>query len=397
MAGESVNGWDSRILAASEATFGTTPNPAASQALETINCNLGPVGEVGRTRPKQDRNVGRGHTNEFVEGRVDPIALEVVASVKSRADADDSPKELPLYRAAGLLQTINGGTNNIFTTPADPIGDTLAFAGLSLFRGFGPAIYRYEAEQLRGGVIRSLEWSGGDKEWMVKASGVGIGKYALGSVASVTLADGVGTTLTLTAEQSYGIGPGYYQIENEIILVQGTQANIGDTARTIARAQLSSSGAAHSAKPMYPYMPSLTYVGSPISEANCTFTLDSVAMRALSAVVTLETGMDLLPGETGSKHIQGPKSGRYKWSVAIKSVLHREEAAWMGKVTKRKSMALSLVFGTGAGAVGTFSFPQGELRPFVVPDTNNDVAVVDLAFEPRDSSTGNDAGALTLT
>jgi hypothetical protein len=351
---------------------------------------------VGRTRPKQDRNIGRGHTNEFVEGRVEPIPFEILTSVKSRADADDSPKELALYRGAGLLQTINSSTNNTFTTPADPVGLSTAFAGLSIRRAFGPATYRYEAEQLRGGVVRQLEFSGGDKELMLKASGVCVGKYTLGEVSSVTLATDIGTSLSLTAEQSYRVGAGYYQIESEVIEVTTTEA-MGATTRTIERAQLSTSGAAHSGQVMYPYMPTPTYTGSPISEANCTFTLDSVAMRALSAVVTFDSGGDLLPGETGSKRIQGVKFGRYKWSVSIKSVLHREEVSWVGKAVTRKSVALTLVFGTGAGSIVTFSFPQCEIRPFVVPDTANDVAIVDLVIEPRDSSSGNDACTVTLT
>lgn len=396
MANEAVGGWDSRVLVASEATFGTSPDPAATQAIEQLSTPIGPAAEVGRTRPQQDRNVGRGHTSKFVEGRVEPIPFEIVTSVKSRADADDSPKELALYRAAGLLQTINSSTNNVFTTPADPINGG-AFAGLSVRRAFGPAIYRWEAEQLRGGVIRSLEFSGGDKELMLKASGAAIGKYALGEVASISLADGSGTDLTLTANESYRIGPGYYQVEDEIIEVVGAISLMGATTRTIERAQLSSSGAAHASKPLWPYMPANTYVGSPISEASCVFTLDSVAMRALSAVVSFDSGMDLLPGETGSKYIQGPKSLRYKWSVSLKSVLHREEVMWVGKAVTRKAVALTLVFGTGAGGIVTFSFPQCEIRPFVVPDTANDVSIVDLTIEPRDSSSGNDAASFTLT
>jgi hypothetical protein len=400
MAAEPVNGWDSRVIAASETAFGTTPSPSASDAIEAISCSTGASGEVGRTRPKQDRNVGRGHTNAFVEGRVDPIAIELSTSVKSRSAVDTAAKEVALYKAAGLSQTLNGSTNATYALQADPIasaGGAASYPGLSLFRGLGPAAARYQAEQVRGGVIRQLVWDGGDKELMLKASGVGIGKYNLGEVDSITLANGVGTSLSLTAEQSYRIGPGYYQVESEVILVQGGQTDVGATTRTIARAQLATSGAAHAAKQMYPYMTSLTYVGSPISEANCTFTLDSVAMRALSATVTFDTGMDLLPGETGSKNAQGVKAGRYKLGVAIKSVLHREETAWLGKVTARKSVALSLVFGTGTGGIATFSFPQCEIRPIVVPDTANDVSIVNISVEPRDSSSGNDAFSLVLT
>jgi hypothetical protein len=393
---EPVNSWDMRVLAASESAFGTTPAMAASQLLECINLNTGPL-EVGRTRPKQDRSLGRGHTQAFVEGRVDPIPFDILTSVKSRADADDSPKELALYRAAGLLQTINSGTNNVFTFPQDPIGSA-AFASLSLLRRFGPDSYAYQAEQLRGGVIRNLEFTGGDKELMLRAQGVAIGKYSLGYVASITLADGSGTTLTLSEEDSRKIGPGYYKVESEVILVEGTNANIGDTSRTIARAQLGTTGAAHSAVPMVPHFPgSLSPSGTPRSEANCTVTVDSVATRALSFALAIETGMDLLPGETGSKYIQGVKSTRFKVGGNVRINYLKECTQWAGKATTRKSVAISIVCGTGTGGIITFTLPQVELRPFPVPDTPNDIAVVDIPFEAFDSSSLNDEMSFTLT
>lgn len=395
MSGEPISSWDMRVLAGSESALGTPPAMTSAQALECINLNTGPL-EVGRTRPKQDRNIGRGHTNAFVEGRVDPIAFDLLTSWKTRADADDSPKEFALLKAAGLKQTVNSGTSNVFTFPADPIGSG-DFASLALLRGFGPDSYRYEAEQLRGGVVRSLEFSGGDKELMLKAAGVAVGKYSLGYVASVTLADGSGTTLTLSATDSYKVGPGYYKIEDEVIYVDATTL-IGATSRTIARAQLGTTGAAHSAVPMVPHMPaSLTYVGSPISEVLTTVTIDSIATRALAFSLSIETGMDLLAGETGSKYIQGVKSTRFKVSGSVKMNYLKEYTQWAGKATARKSVAITLVCGTVAGGIVTFSLPQCELRPFAVPDTANDIAVVDVPFEAFDSSSGNDEMSITLT
>lgn len=397
MASEPINAWDSRVLAMTEATFGTTPSMTSAMALECISCSLGPAAELGRTRPKQDRNIGRGHTNGYVTGRIEPIPFEVVCSWKSRADADDSPKELAFLKAAGMRQVINSSTSQVFTMRADPIGIS-DFSGISLLRGFGPDSYRYEAEQLRGGVVRAIEFSGGDKELMSKFSGVGIGKYAMGYVASISLVDGSGTSLTLSETDSRKIGPGYYLVESEVILVEGTVAAMGDTTRTIARAQLSTSGVAHSGVPMVPHMPSsLTYVGSPISEANCSVTIDSIATRSLAFNINIETGMDLLAGETGSAYIQGVKSLRNKVSGSVKLHLLKEQTQLIGKAADRKSVAISIVCGTGAGGIVTFSLAQAELRPFIVPDTANDVAIVDVPFEAFDSSSGNDQLTLTLT
>jgi len=194
------------------------------------------------------------------------------------------------------------------------------------------------------------------------------------------------------------VGPGYYKVESEVILVEGTNANIGDTSRTIARARLGTTGAAHSAVPMVPHFPgSLSPSGTPRSEANCTVTIDGVATRALSFALAIETGMDLLPGETGSKYIQGVKSTRFKVSGNVRINYLKECTQWAGKATTRKSVAISIVCGTGTGGIITFTLPQVELRPFPVPDTPNDIAVVDIPFEAFDSSSGNDEMQFVLT
>jgi hypothetical protein len=397
MAGEPINAWDMRVLAGSEASLGTVPALAAAQYLECINLSLGPAAELGRTRPKQDRNLGRGWTKDFVTGRVEAIAFDMMMSVKSRSAVDADSKELALMKAGGLLQTVSAGVSETYTMPADPIG-AASFASVSLLRGFGPDLYRYEAEQLRGGVVRAIEYSGGDKELMAKFSGVGIGKYALGYVASITLADGSGTTLTLSETDSRKIGPGFYKVESEVIQVTGTNANQGDTSRSILRAQLGTTGAAHAAKPMVPHMPSgLSATGSPISEANCTVTIDSIAHRALSFSLHIDTGMDLLPGETGSAYVQGVKCTRSKVTGSVKMNLLKEYTADIGKAVNRKSVPISIVCGTGTGGIVTFTLAQSELRPFVVPDTANDVAVVEVPFESFDSSSGNDQLSIVKT
>ena len=80
-----VNAWDMKLAAVSETTFGTTPTPADVAAvkarfLECVNANLGGAAQVGVVRSKQDRGIGRGHTDAFVEGRVEPIDFSVALS-----------------------------------------------------------------------------------------------------------------------------------------------------------------------------------------------------------------------------------------------------------------------------------------------------------------------------
>lgn len=395
MAGESVNGWDAAVLAVSEATFGTTPVPASSQSLEFITCDTGQM-EVGDVRGKKDRSAGRGMQSGFVEGRVKPIAWSLEASVKSRAAVATVPQETALYRAAGLTETVNGGSNVTYTTPAAPIQTANSFAGVSLYRVLGKAPYVYEAEQLRGGVVKSLEWTGGDKELMLKCAGEAIGKYHLGYSASVTMLIGDGIITFASVEEGYRFGLGWYQCQSEIMLI--TAMNYATGVATVSRAQISTAAAAHTTQPLVPYIPTLTYAGSPISEgATVSVVVDGVTFRALSFGITLTTGMDMLPGESGSKYVQAPKAVRYDAKAQVKLVLAREQVSLLGKAKARNTCAVTIVqSNAAAGGVATFSLPYTEIMPFKVPDTANDVAIVDVAVRVRDNS-GNDAFSLVLT
>lgn len=404
MSANPVNSWDMLVLAATETTLGTTPTPAntaayAALALEAINCSLGPA-EAGVVRAKQDRNVGRGMQSGFVEGRVQPLEWSLDTSLKTRAAVDTNPQALALFKAAGLKVVVNAGTNVTMTPSPQPIeaGD---FAGVSLTRLLGSGLAVYEAEVLRGCVARALRLEGGGGELLAKFSGAGIGKTTasgqagvLGRIDSITLANGSGTSLTITAEESYRLGLGYYLCESEVIQV--TACTPGSTSATIVRGALGTTGAAHTAQPLVPYRPTPSFTGAPIAEPVSTVTLGGVAARCRSWSVDIATGMDLLEPETGSRYSQGAKYTRFEAKVKLQLVLSGDQVSLMGKAQARPTVALILAQGTGAGGIVTFNAPYCEVVSFVAPDTNNDVAIVDVELRCRDNS-GNDMFSLVLT
>ncbi len=392
----SVLAWDMAALVAGEASFGTITDPAASQAFECMSFKTGVGVAVGEVRGKKDRNVGRNMQSGFVEGRVKPIAWNIEASVKSRAANDTVPRESALYRGGGLTQTVNGGASVVYTLPAAPIETANSFASVSLQRLFGKSPYVYEAEQLRGGIVKALSWNGGDSELMLKASGEAADKYLQGYSASVSMLIGDVTLTFADAEEGRRFGLGYYQVESEIIKIT---ARPSTTTATISRAQLSTAAAAHAAVPMRPYIPTLTYAGSPIAEGGTvTCTLDGVAPRVLSFGIDLTTGLDSAPGESGSKYIQRAVVKRNDIKVKLKLALSQDiGVSMLGKARDRNTCALTLVQSTGAaGGIITFSLPYTEVMPFEVPDTQNDEAIVDVSLRVRDNS-GNDAFTLTYT
>lgn len=396
-----VNAWDMKLAAVSEATFGTTPTPADAAAfkarfLECINADLGPAAQVGVVRPKQDRGIGRGMQDGFVEGRVEPIEWNVMLSVKSRTANDTAPLELALLKAGGL-NCQDAGSTYTLTPSMTPI-ESGHFAGLSLQRWLGSGSAAYQSEILRGAVARSLKWEGGDKELTLTATGVGVAKRSLGMVTA-TFADGSTTTMTLSStEDSYRIDLGYYLIESEVVLV--TAYTAGSTTATATRAQLGTSGAAHTSADAFPYIPALTsaFSGSPISEVTSSVALAGVNdVRCINWAFEVQTGMDLLPGETGSQTIRGALSKRYDATVSLRLVLSQQQLTMIGRARSRPSVACTISQGSGTGGVFTFAAPQGEIVNFKVPDTANDVAIVDVQLRLRDSAAGNDMFTITGT
>ncbi len=384
-----VRQWDARALAALESAFGTAVDPAAAQYLELYDVNMGPQ-STGVIRPKADRGLGRGAQNDWVEGRKQLVPFSVGTSVKGRAAVDSVPSEDVLYQAAGLLRTVNAATNVVYSMQG---AFTIQGMTLDVVRGTGSAAQM--AERGYGGIIESLTWKGGDSELKLTASGKFVDKETRGKLDSITLASGVVTTLTITAEESYRLGLGYYLCESEIIKV--TAVTPGSTSATIARAQLASAGVAHTAQPLVPYLPTVSNpAGRPIPESTSTFTCDGVAMRVTGWEIGLSTGLAHLPGETGSSRVQGAKAMRYDLTVKAKGVLYEDYVSILGRAPARRLCALSIVQGTGTGKVATFSLPYTEAVAVPVADSRDDIALVDLSWRVRDNS-GNDAMTLTLT
>ncbi len=379
-----VRGWNEYALLATESTFGTGLLPAIGQGLEVISADMGPS-EVGDTRPKKDKTLGRDMTLAFVEGRVKPIPFSIETSIKSRASAGTIMKEAVLLKAAGLTGTL--GASDVYSISSAP-----TLTSLSFLRTAGSGTNANLGEWGQGGIIKNLAFALGDKELTLKASGAFAKKTTLGAIDSVSCLIGA-TTLVVTAEECYRIGLGYYQIENEVVLVT---ANDYATTLTITRAQASTSAAAHTSVPMNPYIPAPTLAGSPISEVNAVCTIDAIATRCTKFSIDIDTGMDHLPGETGSKYVQGSKVTRIGIKAQAELVLTTQFVALLQKAQQRKAVALSIVCGTTAGGIFTFSMPYTEVMPFATPMPGNDDVFVTVPFRVRGSA-GNDSFTLTAT
>lgn len=395
-----LNGWDRRLRLVSEATFGTTPAPAnvaayAAQMVSVVTVDTGPA-ESGVIRPKQDRGQGRAMQDGWVEGRVEPIPFSIQTSLKSRAAVDTVPQEDPLFAAAGLKRTVNASTSVVYGPSATPV-ETGDFKGLSLERFLGSGDAEIVRELLRGGIVREIVIEGGDKEVRITVSGVAIGKQVAGGVDSITLANGSGTTLATSADEAYQLAPGYYICESEIIQV--TAVDLTGSAHTIARGALGSTGAAHSAKPLKPYIPTgISYTGSPISEALTTgVTLDGNPLRVVSWRIAITTGMDAIPGETGSKYSQGAYEKRTDIVYTLNCMPKGNDVRLANKSTQRKTVAVSITQGTAAGGVFTAASSYCEVVTPSFSEGENAASESTITLRARDNGTGNNSFSITLT
>lgn len=375
-----VFGWDERLLAVLESTFNTTPNPASTQYVQVYDTDMGPL-EQQDTRYIHDKTQGRGISAQVVSGQVKPMAWKTKTSVKTRAAVDAVPTEDAFYQAGGLVQTVNTGTSVAYSFSSLP-----SLKSLSIYRALGAT--PYEAQQGYGGCVEELGWSFGDHELTLDVGGKFAGKNFLGQ-ASATVANGTNTSVTVdNAGDEYKLSPGWYAWESEIIQITAVQYGSGTF--TCVRATLSSSGAAHTAKNLSPYLPVIsqpTY--TPISEANVTVTIDSVATRCIKGSLKLKTGISHLPHESGNKRVQGIKAVRYSITGDVELVLTDDTQRLEGKMSQTKLCAVTIVCGTGAGNIVTFSLPYCILKPFAVPSPSNDISIIKLALMPRDNA-GND-------
>lgn len=394
-----VPGFNTVLTAADETTLGTPVAPAdvatfAAQAISTISCDLGDA-QSPVTRPKQDRGPSRDMQDGFVAGRYPPVPWSIQASLKSRADADDAPRELALWKAAGFGRTVNASTSYVLAPTNTPVESAdLVTQTFRRFLGRSPG--EMEMEMLTGCFADTVKIEGGDKEVMLSFSGVGQKKYTGTAVASITLADGSGTTITVTAAESYAFTEGYYIVESEVVLVGAV--TYGGTTINITRAQLGTTGAAHSAKPIYPYIPSgIVYGGSPISEAlTTTATLFGITVPVLKWAVDIKTGLEASPGETGSAYFQKVVTKRTDVQASFDLLLKGDDVRLFNRARERTANAVTLVQGTTAGGIITIGLPTTELVAPAAKDNANDSVTVSCSLRVRGAA-GATPSALSIT
>lgn len=396
-----VPGFNPVFTAADEVTLGTPVAPAnvaafAAQAISTIRCELGDS-QSPETRAKQDRGLSRDMQDGFVAGRFAPVPWNVMTSLKSRSAADAVPAEVALWKAAGIGRTVNAATSFALAPTNTPV-ESADFVAQTLKRIVGRSPGEMEYEMLTGCFADTVKLEGGDKEVMATFSGFGQKKNTGTSLAPVTMASGVSTTITVTAAESYAFAFGYYIIESEIVLV--SEVTYGGTTINVTRAQLGTTGVAHTAQPIYPYIPTgITYAGNPISEAlTTTAMLFGITVPVLKWGVIVKTGLSASPGETGSAYFQKVVTRRLDVEANFDLLLKGDDVRLFNRARERTANAVTLIQGTTAGGIITIGLPYTELVAPAAKDSANDSITVSCSLRVRGNAGATpNSFSITLT
>lgn len=390
-----LNGWDRASYAWPNGSEPSSVANYSAAGLAFITMDTGPAGILGVIRDLPDRAIGRSMRSGWIEGRFAPVPFNLVACVKQRSAVDAAPIEQVLLKAAGLTVTVNAGVSVTLGYNSAPI-DAGTFVPADVQRILGSSPAAVEMELLRKCCVKTLTIEGGDKELRYTFAGEALSKETQGTIETLTVADGVTTTINLgSASAARAVGLGWYQCESEIIKV--TAINTGTGALTVLRAQLGTTGAAHSAKPAYPLRAAPTYATTPIAESlttNCE--IAGVPVRVTSWKFTLQTGIEPLPGETGSKFSQGFLSRRVDPTLEVAIIAKGEDLKLIQQAALRDLVTAKVEQGTSVGGKFSLLCSYCEIDMPTFSEPENGPSEVALSFRIRENS-GNDMFAITLT
>lgn len=389
-----VNGWDRASYAWANGSEPASTAAFSAAGLALITMDTGPAAALGAIRDMPDRAAGRSMRSNWIEGRVAPIPFSVVAAVKQRSAIDASPVELALLKACGFTVTTNASTSVVLGYNSAPI-DGGSFVAADLARIIGSSPAASEAEVLRKCCVRTLTIEGGDKELRYTFAGEALSKESRATIETLTV-DGSSTTISLgSAAAARAAGVGYYICESEIFKVTAVNYATGDL--TVVRGALSSSAAAHSSKPAYPYRAVPTYATTPIAESLTTnVEIAGVAMRATSWRAVIQTGMEALPGETGSKFSQGFLSRRVDPTIEVAVIAKGDDLKLIQRAAQRDTVTVKLEQGTVAGGRFSLLASYCELDMPTLTEPENGPSEFALTFRLREN-TGNDMLSIVLT
>jgi hypothetical protein len=198
----------------------------------------------------------------------------------------------------------------------------------------------------------------------------------------------------------------YFQVNSVVAILKadgtldsnaGVGYQVNDVNTTLHRLLLDAVVvAAYAGRPIVPFTPAKTTVGTPVTGIVGTLTIGGAAYRVISASITLNNGTKALNDEFGydgvSDYLMGPRriTGTLQFRMYEDSVALYPDA----KAFERAALVLTSGSLTAGGSRVVLSCPNIELTPFNIDAPESEEVVVDASFMALASVAENE---MTLT
>jgi hypothetical protein len=294
-----------------------------------------------------------------------------------------------IFKAAFGTETVNAATSVVYTL-AKEFERTF-----TMHRGIGrAAASSIFSEMARGCVVDKLSFAlSSQDEAQVTASGFAADVLRAGT--SLTVGTDTGTSFAVTSGEGHNFDAGTYIDIGSAAGVLISAVNTGTDTLTVASHSVQSSGSIVSPSACNT---SETYVSTsaPISGILGSCTYDGGALEIISANVDLVNAAKPHNDKYGANKNTSFHLGNRMVTGSINMRLHEDNFLTVAKTRRSSTIALTLVAGTTAGSIATFSLPTVVVDYSMVPSVAADDIIVSLPFIAYGSS-GEDELSLTFT
>lgn len=291
-----------------------------------------------------------------------------------------------ILKAAFGTQTLTGGVSAAYTLAKEYQNS------FTLWRAFGnSATYALLSEMATGCVVQKLAFNlSSTDEAMISASGFAADVIRAGTSLSTTNA--TSTTLGVTTGDGSKFDAGcYVDVDADAGLL--VSAVSGDNLTVPSTAMATNDAVVPSACTV-----SQTFVSTavPISGILGSASLASASFELISAQIDIDTGAKPHNDKYGTALNTSYHFGTRLVTGSLQMRLSANNLLALAKCKSTSTRALSLVAGTAAGSIATFTLGQVIIDYTPIPSAPSDDIIVTLPFTAYGSS-GEDEISLTLT
>ena len=380
-------GRQEKLFVVPETTFGTAASaPASGNAIRFMEANFAQAEErIYRTDKRSTRS--------YLETIVKKVSVQW--SLKGYLLPSGAAGTAPdgwddIFESAFGTETVNASTSVVYSL-AKEFEKPLTF-----HRGMGSSLSDASfGEMIRGGVVNQLTFNlDGTSEAMVSASGFAADILRAG-VGTISTDSGTLITFSGTGE-AHNFDAGIY-VDVDSVTDQLISA-VNTTGNTITVPSHTAQSNGEFVVPSA-VIKSQSFVSTavPISGILGSCTLESTSFTILGAEITLNNGAKVHLDHYGTSKADGYHQENRSVEGSLRCRLDATTFNRVAKSRRSSKIALSLVAGTAAGSIATFTMSNVIIDYSPIPSSAEGDIFVTLPFKAYASSSLEDELVLTFT